>query len=160
MSELQMSDEELQSYLANHVANLPVDKRVKFYVKTREMRSELTKAFEAQDGQYKAILEFIESSLMADAIKQGVDGFKTEYGTTYTSETARYSVADEVAFTKFLDALPPEDARYAFFERRISSQHVKAYMEIHGGTLPPGLNQFREKVMRIRKTTNKKGDGS
>lgn len=149
-----MSDEELTKFLSS-VGAMPVDKRVKLYVKTREVRQQNTKAFEEQDQQYKSILEYIENSLLQEALATGVEGFKTEYGTTYVSEVARYSVADDAAFSTFLDNLPPEEGRYNFFERRISSTHVGEYMKMHEGALPPGLNQFREKVMRVRKANGK-----
>jgi hypothetical protein len=150
----QMNDEQLQKFLAS-VGQMPVEKRVKLYVRTRDARSEFTKAFEAQDQQYKAILEYIESSLLEQALREGVEGYRTPYGTTYVSEVARYSVGDDTAFTTFLDQLPEDESPYEFFERRISATHVKAYMEAHDGTLPPGLNQFREKVMRVRKSNGK-----
>ncbi|WP_105132623.1 hypothetical protein [Burkholderia sp. BE12] len=147
-----MENNQLATFLAS-LADMPVDKLVKLYVKTRETKAAATKVFEAQDAQFKAIMETIENHLLAAADRDGVEGFRTEYGTTYAAETQKISIADDTAFETFLRA---QENPFLFFERRVSSKHVKDYMDNSGGAAPPGLNIFRERCMRIRKASGEK----
>lgn len=145
---------DLDTFLAT-IPAMTVEKKVKLYVKTREAKAALMRQMEAAEAEFKAIMQACEMNLLADADKAGVTGFKTEYGTTYTGETTKISIADDTAFEGFLDALPPGANRYGFFERRVSSRQVEEYMKLAEGTPPPGLNIFRERVMRIRKAADK-----
>jgi len=131
----------------NTIASLPVEKRVKLYLKTRAAKSAATKAYDDQVAQFDRIMDACQNSMLAEADKQGVTGFRTPFGTTYADETARYSIADGSAFYAFVK----EQADLDFFERRVSSTHVKEWMEANGGILPPGVSVFRERVMRVRK---------
>jgi hypothetical protein len=143
--------ERFEAFLAS-IAAMPVEKKVKLYVKTREAKSQGQKAWDVQEAQYKRLMEHIEHMLLKDADEKGVLGFKTEYGTTYTDETVKLSIADDTAFEAFLRT---QEHPFLFFERRIAVGHVKNYMTATEGVLPPGLNAFRERVMRIRKATEK-----
>jgi gamma-glutamylcysteine synthetase len=141
-----MDDVALKAFVAT-IPAMPVEKRVKLFLKTRAAKSEAQKSFDEQEAQFKQIMEACQNTMLADADKQGITGFKTPFGTTYADETVRYSIADGHAFYTFVQAQKDLD----FLERRVSSTHVKEYMEANGGTLPPGLSVFRERVMRVRK---------
>lgn len=145
-----MDKEQLDAFLAK-IQTLPIDKLVKLFVKTREAKSIATKAADAIEAEYKAIMTACENHMLAAADKAGVEGFKTEYGTTYTAETSRVSIADDKAFFDFVK----DQGDLDFFERRVSSTHVANYSKAHDGALPPGLNVFRERVMRVRKAGEK-----
>jgi hypothetical protein len=142
-----MDEATLVAFLGT-ISGLPVEKRVKLYLKTRAAKAEATKAYEDQKGQFDRIMDACQNTMLAEADKQGVTGFKTPFGTTYADETVRYSIADGHAFYTFVQ----EQADLDFLERRVSSTHVKEYMEANDGMLPPGLSVFRERVMRVRKT--------
>jgi hypothetical protein len=146
---------QLAAFLAM-IPSLAVDKKVKLFVKTRSAKSVAKKVFDTQEAKFNAILEACENSMLADAKKQGVTGFTTAYGTTYKAETAKISIADDAAFFGFV----LERGDLDFFERRVSSTHVEAYIATLKGTPseglpPPGLNIFRESVMRVRKAGDK-----
>jgi hypothetical protein len=142
-----MDEATLVAFLGT-ISGLPVENRVKLYLKTRAAKAEATKAYEDQKGQFDRIMDACQNTMLAEADKQGVTGFKTPFGTTYADETVRYSIADGHAFYTFVQ----EQADLDFLERRVSSTHVKEYMEANDGMLPPGLSVFRERVMRVRKT--------
>ena len=122
--------------LAASCGNVPVDKRVARYVKLRDQRAATNKQSDLVDQAYKQTLETIEKSLIADAHKQGVTGFKTEAGTTYLEEKTMASIADENAFFGFV----LEQGDLDFFERRIKSTHIKEWSAANEGKVPPGLN--------------------
>jgi hypothetical protein len=145
-----MDDNQLKAFIAS-IASMPVEKRVKLFVKTRAAKAASQKAFDAEKAQFDSIMDACQNTMLSDADKQGVTGFTTPFGTTYSDEVARYSIADGAAFYQFVQQQGDLD----FFERRVSSTHVKAFMEQNGGTLPPGLNVFRERVMRVRKANSK-----
>lgn len=133
------------------IPSMPVEKRVKLFIKTRAAKSAAAKEFKDQEAQFNEIMEACENSMLADADKQGITGFTTPFGTTYTAEVAKYSIADDSAFYTFVKDAGDLD----FLERRVSSTHVAQWMEQNGGVLPPGLNVFRERVMRVRKAGEK-----
>lgn len=145
-----MDDAMLKAFLAT-IPTMSVEKRVKLFIKTRAAKSAAQKEFDEQEEQFKQIMQACEGSMLRDADAQGVTGFSTPWGTTYAAETAKYSVADENAFYTFVRTSGDLD----FFERRVSSTHVQQWMEQNGGNLPPGLNSFRERVMRVRKASDK-----
>jgi hypothetical protein len=148
-----MEQEALDQFIAS-VALMPVEKKMKLYVKIREAKAAATKAYDQEQAQFKKIMETCENLMLGDADKQGVTGFKTEVGTSFIQEEVKIGIADHSAFTSFLDSLPPEVDRYGFFEARVSSNRVKDYIKATGAQ-PPGLNVFRERVMRIRKASDK-----
>lgn len=141
-----MDESALNAFVAT-IAAMPVEKRVKLYLKTRAAKTDASRAFDAQAAQFDRIMEACQHTMLADATKQGITGFKTPFGTTYKDEVVRYSIADANAFYRFIEAQKDMD----FLERRVSSTHVKEYMEANEGALPPGLSVFRENVMRVRK---------
>lgn len=138
------------------IKDLSVDKMHKLYLRTRTARGIATKAYEQQDEKFKRILQAVENHLLAKADTDNVSGYKTDEATSFTAETMKISIADDTAFEAFLNGLP-EDQRYSFFERRVSSTHVNNWMKANGGVAPAGLNLFRERTMRFRKA-NDKGD--
>ena len=133
------------------IPTLPRDKLVKLYLKTRGAKSVLKAEFDAQEAQFKQIMELCENTMLASCDATGDTGFTTPYGTTYTAETLKISIADDAAFFGFVKQLGDLD----FLERRVSSTHVQNYMKLHNGVVPPGLSTFRERVMRVRKATEK-----
>lgn len=145
-----MDDAVLQAFLLT-IPSMPIEKRVKLFVKTRAAKSAAQKEFDDQKAQFDKIMELCENTMLKEADGQGVTGFTTPWGTTYTAETMKISVADANVFYSFVK----DEGDLDFFERRVSSTHVQQYMEQHDGALPPGLNVFRERVMRVRKAGDK-----
>ena len=129
------------------MSTLPVDKLVKRFVGLREARAAENAKAEAVDKEFKELLKAVENELLRRADVEGVEGFKTEFGTTYKDVNMSASFADEDTFYNFVR----KSGDLEFFERRIKIAHLKEYMANHDGQLPPGLNVFREYTMRVRK---------
>lgn len=130
---------------------LPRDKLVKLYLKTREAKSLAKREADAQAAEYKAIMDACENAMLASCQGTGETGFKTPLGTSYKDETLKISIGDESSFYNFVRQTGDLD----MFERRVASKHVQDYMLLNNGVAPPGLNLFRETVMRVRKTGEK-----
>lgn len=145
-----MNNDDLNKLLTI-IPTLSVEKMVKLFIKTRTAKSAAKKAFDEQEAEFNAILDTCENFMLKRADADGVTGFTTPYGTTYTAETTKISIADDAAFFDFVKKLGDLD----FLERRVSTTHVADYTKAHEGAVPPGLNIFRERVMRVRKASEK-----
>ena len=128
------------------MANPTVDDLVLTFTRIRDARAELKREYEASDRKLSESMETVENELLRRAQEQGVDGFKTASGSTYTTETQHLSIKDDDAWVRFLK----EENDPSYLERRPSLRRVKEYMDANDGKIPPGLNMFREKHMRVR----------
>jgi len=128
-----------------------IDKLVKIYVKIRDAKGEIKKAYEKEAAALDEKLAMVATELKARAQSEGVDGFKTEFGTVYLSETMKTSCADWSAFGDFLKTHDPLE----FMEKRVSSTAVKEFMKQNEGQLPPGISVFRELEARVRRSGEK-----
>jgi hypothetical protein len=148
-----MDPEAFKAFLAK-IPGLPVDQKMMLYLKLRTAKSALKKKADAADAEYKLAMETIENFMLADADKTGVTGFNIAgVGTSYTAETAKISIADDSAFHAFVIA----QNDLTFFEQRVGAKRVAAYTK-ETKLNPPGLNIFRERVMRVRKAGEKLED--
>lgn len=142
-----MPVDELEAIKAK-AAGMPVDKKMRLYLRLRDGKAAITKHLKAVEVQFDSLMTVLENQMLADADKAQVTGFKVQgVGTSYTAEVDKFSIADDAAFFKFV----MQQADLGYLERRVSSTYVKEYMDQHGGQLPPGLNKFSERAMRIRK---------
>lgn len=130
---------------------IAIDTLVKIYVKIRDAKSAAKKEHDKIDADFNEKLATVSTELKARAQAEGVEGFKTEFGTVYLSETMKTSCADWGAFGKFLEDHDPLE----FLEKRISSTAIKDYMKENEGQLPPGVNIFREIEARVRRAGEK-----
>jgi hypothetical protein len=146
-----LNHEETKQVVAASSEVIPLDKLVKIYVKMRDKLSEEKKAFEAIEKDLKEQMAQVATELKARAIQQGVEGFKTDFGTVYLSESMKVSCADWAVFGEFLKTHDPLE----FMEKRISSTAVKEYMKHTNGQLPPGVSIFKEIEARVRRAGEK-----
>ena len=130
---------------------VPVDTLVKIYVKIRDAKAAAKKEFDKVEADFNAKLAMIATELKARAQAEGVEGFKTEFGTVFLSETMKTSCADWSLFGEFLKDRDPLE----FMEKRISSTAIKEYMKQNGGQLPPGVSIFKEIEARVRRAGEK-----
>lgn len=126
---------------------LPVDRLVKVYVRIREAKAIRQKEVDAEikilDDQMKAIATELKSRMQAE----GVEGYKTDFGTVYSAVDFKTSCQDWGVFYQWIK----DEGALDFLERRISSGKVKDYMDANDGALPPGINVFKELQARVRK---------
>jgi hypothetical protein len=148
-----MDPEKFKQILAK-IPSLTVEQKMSTYLKLRVAKSMCKKHMEAVDAEYKLMMETIENHMLADADKATVTGFTIAgVGTSYTAETKKISIADDAAFDLFV----LEQKDLTFFERRVGVKRVDAYIKEYKVN-PPGLNIFRERVMRVRKAGEKLED--
>lgn len=129
--------------MANEIS---VDTLVSVYIKIRNARAANTREYEAKDKELSAQLKQVEQELTRRAQAEGVEGFKTEHGTTYLDTSVKASIRDDTAFFAWIKQ---HDA-FDFLERRVKGSEVKKYIENHEGALPPGIDVFKEITTKVR----------
>jgi hypothetical protein len=125
---------------------------VRVILKIRTSMAELTRQYEVEYGRLKEQKSRLDAEMLKRLLDRGADSTKTDEGTAYVAEEMSASCSDENTFYEFVRATGDLD----FFERRIKIGHLREYMEEHNGRIPPGLNVFRQNVVRVRAPTSKK----
>lgn len=153
---VQDSEEARLVAFLDKIATMDVETIMRLFLQTRDAAAASTRAYDAQQAQLKRIRETCENQLLVKADATGTTGFKVDgVATTFIAEDVKITMADAGQFAAFLNALPPDQDRYGFYEQRVSSRRVTEYMKANGGVAPPGLNLFRQRVMRVRKASDK-----
>ena len=137
--------------LGGIVPQAGIDVLTQLYIASRDLKSAAKKQFDAEAAEFDRKLAMIATELKARALAEGVDGFKTEFGTVYMSETMKVTGSDWGAFGEFLKTHDPLE----FMEKRISDTAVKGYMKDHNGELPSGVSIFKEVEARVRRNNEK-----
>lgn len=110
---------------------MDIDKLVKAYVNIRDKRSELEKEKKA----LKKNMDAIEIEIMKACDAQGVESFKTSYGTAYKNKKTFISVTNWEAA---IDYIVANDLTH-MLTRSVQKAAAIEYMDENNNTLPPGL---------------------
>jgi len=127
---------------------MDLNKLTKAHLRIREARSKIKKEFDEQDASLKAQQEKLESIMLAHLNETNVGSVRTDSGTFYRQEEITPSGADWDAFYRWITEHDAFDA----LERRIKKTFIKEYMEANEGAIPPGVNVYREYVVRVRRS--------
>jgi phenylalanyl-tRNA synthetase alpha subunit len=126
-------------------------KMIKAYLKMRDKRSEIKKAFEEQDEAIKSKMEQLEAEFDKLVVDAGGTSISHPLGTIIRKKSERFWTADWESMYKFvLEKQVPD-----FFEKRLAQGPVKEYLEANPGVLPPGLQinaEYKITVQRKRGT--------
>jgi hypothetical protein len=141
-----MGMSEVVAAVEHVVPNITDDKLVKVYRKIRTARAAASREYKAKDEELKAQLALIENTILGRLNERGATSTKTNEGTAFRVENLTSNIADDGPFFGF--CIETKDLN--FFQRRISIEHLKAYMKKNQGNLPPGLNIFREYGVNVR----------
>lgn len=124
-----------------------LDKVAATYVKIRDTRAELRRAYEAEDQKLKDQLETINGFLLATLQELGVESARTTHGTIYRSIDVKPSCGDWDAFGTWIIENEAVDA----LERRVKKSFITEYMETNNDELPPGISVTREFTVTVRR---------
>ena len=113
----------------------------------KEQKTELKRQFDAQVADIDAKLEKVLAGLNKIMNEQGVSNIKGDAGLAYYGTKTSASVADWDLFLNWAI----ENDRKDLIGRHCSKDAVVAYKEEHDDTLPPGINWYAEKELRIRR---------
>ena len=129
------------------MADIPVDRLTKAYIKIRDKRSEVRKAYEAEDSVLKEKLDTIQSALLDYCKDHNVDSVRTPNGLFYRTTSTRYWTSDWDAMNRFI----LENELPEFYEKRLNQTHVRQFVEENPDLIPAGLNVDSEYTVSVRK---------
>ena len=128
------------------MSQVNVDTVTAAYVKLRDQRSELKKAYEQEDEILKGKMERLETWLMETMQKSGAKQLGSEHGTAYLQTQYKASCSDWSTFWQFI----ADNGRFDMLEKRVSSKTVNEYIE-ETGEAPPGVNVSSELKVVVRR---------
>ena len=132
------------------MTDIPVDRLVAAYIKMRDKRSELLRAYEEEDEAVKAQMDMVESKLLDLCKTIGVDSLKTQHGTIIRSVKTRYWTSDWEAMHKFILEHKMPD----LLEKRVSQSTMKQLLEENPDIMPKGMNIDSRYAVTIRRSSS------
>ena len=91
----------------------------------------------------------LESNIISALQDNGIDSIRGKYATISITETVKPQIAD---FEEFATFVLRKKALH-LFERRISGKAYKEMKELLKGKAVPGLNEFVQQKLSVRKVT-------
>jgi hypothetical protein len=126
---------------------MKMDDLVLKYIQTREKKSQLKAAYDADKGKYDTLQDKIEALLLLRFKELGIDSIKTEFGTAYSSTLTSATMADWDAFRTFCQA---QADPFQFLDRKANKSAVEQY-RASNDELPPGINWSETRTVNFRR---------
>lgn len=124
-----------------------VDTVVQAYVKLRDARGTLKKAYDDEDAILKGKMEKLETWLMSQMQSTGATQLGSPHGTAYQQTVFKGNCSDWPSFWNWL----AENGRFDMMEKRVSVKSIQEYYQ-ESGIMPPGINVMPELRVIIRKS--------
>jgi hypothetical protein len=124
-----------------------VEKLCKVFVKMRDARAELKRAFDKRDEEIKTQQEAINACLLDVCKDLKVDSLKTSSGTAFRTVKTKYWVSDWEAVEQFII----DNDGFELMEKRIAQNAMKQWAEDYPENLPPSLNVDSRYAITIRR---------
>ena len=131
----------------NILPDVSLDKLVKAYVKIRDHRSEIKKAYDAEDTVLVDQLDAVRAALLAHCKEHGVDSVRTAEGLFYRTVKQTYWTSDWEQMHKFI----LEHEEPSRLDKRINQKHMREFLEDNPDLLPKGLNSNSTYTISVRK---------
>lgn len=127
------------------VPGLPAE-RLAQYVRVREERKLLKKAYEVKDEPWKETENLLLAWLLKYLTGNGLDNIKTKVGTAFLTQKYTASLKDPDEFMKFVIA----NNRFDLMDRKANTTAVRDYLK-EKGELPPGANLSAHQTVGVHK---------
>lgn len=128
---------------------ISVDKLVAAYIKMRNKRAELLRAYEGADSEVKMQMELVESRLLELCKEIGADTLGSKHGKVIRTVKTRYWTNDWDSMYRFIN----EHRMPELLERRISQSTIKQLLEENPELVPPGINTESRYAVVIRRSS-------
>ena len=128
-------------------ASIPAGKLVDVYIKIRNKRAEILKAYEVEDNGLKEQLEVIEEHMLDKCKEEDANSINTPYGTIIRTVKQRFWPADWEIFNQYV----LDNEALGLLEKRVHQTNMSAWIEEHKDNPPPGLNIDRKYACSVRK---------
>jgi hypothetical protein len=128
------------------MSQVNVDTVTGAYVKLRDQRAELKKAYDDEDKILKDKMERLETWLMKTMQDTNATQLGSAHGTAYLQTVYKSSSNDWPTTWGFI----ADTGRFDFLEKRLSNKSIQEYIEETGET-PPGVNVASELKVIVRR---------
>lgn len=128
-------------------ALVPFDKIVRTYIKIRDKREELTRAYKKEYEILSEKMGLIKSAILAQMRDQNVESMSTAEGVVYRTVDRKYWTSDWEAFHNLVVThnLPQ------LLEKRVHQSNAREFFEANPDLVPSGLNVDSEYSVTIRR---------
>lgn len=123
-----------------------VDTVIAAYVKLRDKRAVLKKAYTDEDDLLVQKMDKLEVFLLQNMQATGTTQLGSEHGTAYQQTLMKGNCSDWPSFWAFI----AENGRFDMMEKRVSVKAIQEYYEA-SGVLPPGVNINPELKVIVRR---------
>ena len=124
------------------------EKMVEVYIKMRDKRSQLSKAFDEEDGRIKAQQDMIAEQLLELCKETGAEGLRTPAGSVFKTVKTRYWTSDHKSMKEFI----LENDAFELLEQRVHQTNMKNFLEEHPDKFPKGMNIDSKYSVTIRRS--------
>lgn len=125
---------------------IKIDDIVQKYMALRQKKEEIEREAKDKVAQLKATMEKLEAYLLQRMQAEGVDQYKTKYGTAFATTNDYASVADWEATLDYII----QSQAFDLLEKRVNKTAVRSLLE-NGQAVPPGVNYGTRIDVNIRK---------
>jgi hypothetical protein len=131
----------------------PVDlaKLTSAYIKIRDKRTEIKRAFEDQDNDLVEQLELLEGQMLDMCKQMNADSIRTPYGTIIRSVKSRYWTNDWDSMYDFIN----REGAFGLLEKRLHQSNMRQFLEENPEKLPVGLNVENAYTVVVRRSKEK-----
>lgn len=126
---------------------MKMDDLVLKYIQTREKKSKIKAAYDADKAKYDTLQDKIEALLLLRFKELGIDSVKTEFGTAYSSTQTSATLADWDAFRTFCQS---QADPFQYLDRKANKTAVEQY-RASNDELPPGINWSETRTVNFRR---------
>jgi hypothetical protein len=137
-----MNDEVLEA-----PSPLKMDELTAVYIRIRDKRDELKRAYEAQDSELKEQLDVIEQEMLNVCKELGADNIKTSAGTIIRSVKSRYWTNDWDSMYDFIEG----QGAFGLLEKRLHQTNMKDFLAENPDVYPKGLNVEKQFTVVVRR---------
>jgi len=124
-----------------------LEKLVKTYIKIRDRRAEIKRAYEEEDGGLVSQLDTVKSALLDHCKAHNVTSVKTSEGLFYRTVSQKYWTSDWEEMHKFII----EHGEPALLDKRIHQTNIKQFLKENPELLPKGLNSNSTYSISVRR---------
>lgn len=138
------------------------DEIVGAFITLRDKRSSRKLEFEAKDSQYGERLDNLQNELLRRQQERGITQIKVAgVGTAFRTTRMVASCGDWEVFYDWCIAKIQQDLEsgadaksvFSFFQKRLTIDTVKQFMEAHGGGVPPAVNTVTQYTVSVNRSS-------
>jgi len=140
-------DEEVQG----RVTPLDLDKLTTIYIKIRDARADIRRAYEAEDKDLETQMDLLSAQMLDVCKDMNANSISTPHGTIIRSVKSRYWTNDWDSMYTFIK----EQGAFGLLEKRLHQTNMKDFLSENPDLLPVGLNVENSYSVVVRRSKEK-----